>query len=80
VLVGRQDLDVGIFLKIRRFDRSFALDIETQGGFVVGKKFKTDLLDIKQNVGDIFHDTVDSGVFMLNAVDPHRNNGRTLER
>ena len=57
--IGRKDLDIGVLFEVRSLEGPFSACVESKNGVFVGQELEPQLLDIKDNVGDIFNNTFD---------------------
>src|SRR2546422_466601 len=80
VKVRRQDLDVCIVLHVAGFGDPGPLLAQANGLGLIGMQLEADLLDVKNDVGDVFGDAGNRGEFVQDALDFDGDDGSTRQR
>ena len=77
---GIHQLDVLVELDIGGGHFAFLVGGEQQGLRIAGVGFEQNLLQVQNDVGDVFHHAVDGGEFVHRAVDFDRGDGGAFQR
>ena len=79
-LVGVEDLDTGVELDVAGGDRAFLGHVEEQDARVAVREFEEDLLEVEDDVGDIFRDAGQRAEFMDGALELDAGDGGAFQR
>src|SRR5579883_1046924 len=77
--IAVDDLDVRVALDRGRLDRAFLVGRQVHGLGTVGEELDAQLLEVEEDVHDIFLHAVDRGVLVRGLLDAHGRHGRALE-
>src|SRR6267143_5179330 len=80
VKVRRQDLNVRIVLHVAGFGDPGSFLAQANGLGLIGVQLETDLLDVENDVGDVFGDARNRGEFVQDALDLDGDDGGTRQR